>query len=403
MVSPARLCIICKGSRNLCGWRVCPLYSRIKVIPKIQENLKKEFFGPSTSVFVGHNFYPNVYVGPLASLDSKNLETIDSPQEWFGKPYGEIIRFRSLVLRSKSRENVFSRSKFIEQNQELSLARKPTDVELAFKKIPKISFEYSDITQPMGPSGSLEKFRVTENPAIPRKTEKIVSDELKAEESGFTFYRYGEDVYRISTILSSGILGLEKSKKLVPTRWSITAVDDMIFRNLVKKVKECEQINDYLVFSSEYLDNHFEFLLMPGNWEFENFEAWSPGSTWSFNLKKTEILEEYEPFHGRKSYASLHAGGYYASRLAVIEYLHKIRKQARVVGFREIHEGYTIPLGVWVVRETARNAFLSKPWRFHSLSEALKHIDSRLRTSVSEYVKKSVILRQRRLEDFKTF
>ncbi len=255
----------------------------------------------------------------------------------------------------------------------------------------------------MGPSGSLEKFRVTENPAIPRKTEKIVSDELKAEESGFTFYRYGEDVYRISTILSSGILGLEKSKKLVPTRWSITAVDDMIFRNLVKKVKECEQINDYLVFSSEYLDNHFEFLLMPGNWEFENFEAWSPGSTWSFNLKKTEILEEYEPFHGRKSYASLHAGGYYASRLAVIEYLHKIRKQARVVGFREIHEGYTIPLGVWVVRETARNAFLSKPWRFHSLSEALKHIDSRLRTSVSEYVKKSVILRQRRLEDFKTF
>lgn len=403
MVSPARLCIICKGSRRLCGWRVCPLYSRIQVMPKIEQSLDKEFFGPSTSVFVGHNFYPNVYAGPLVAIDSENLEIMDSPQEWFGKPYGEIIRFRSLVLRSKSRENIFSRSKFVEQNQELALAKKPTDVELKFKKKPEISFEFSDIAQPMGPSGSLERFRITENPAIPRKTEKITNDELKAEEAGFLLYRHGEDVYKVSTILSSGILGLEERKKLVPTRWSITATDDMIFRKLVPEVRGYEQISEYLVFSSEYLDNHFLFLLMPGNWEFENFEAWSPGSSWSFNLKKTEILEEYEPFQGRKAYANLQAGGYYASRLAVIEYLHRIKRQARVVGFREIHEGYTIPLGVWVVRETARNAFLSKPLKFPTPNEALKHIGSRLKTNVNEYVRKSVILKQRRLGDFKSF
>lgn len=403
MVSPASLCIICKGSRRLCGWRVCPLYSRIKVMPQIEKTLKKEFFGPSTSVFVGHNFYPNIYIGPLAAIDSENLEIVDSPQEWFGKPYGEIIRFRSLVLRSKYRENIFSRSKFVEQNQELALAKKPTDVELEFKKKPKISFEFSDITQPMGPSANLERMRITENPAIPIKTEKIVSDELKAEEAGFLLYRHGEDVYKVSTILSSGILGLEERKKLIPMRWSITAVDDMIFRKLVPEVRGYEQINEYLVFSSEYLDNHFLFLLMPGNWEFENFEAWSPGSSWSFNLKKTEIIEEYEPFQGRKAYANLQAGGYYASRLAVIEYLHRIKRQARVVGFREIHEGYTIPLGVWVVREAARKAFLSKPLKFPTPNEALRHIGSRLKTNVNEYVKKSVILKQRRLGDFKSF
>jgi len=229
-----------------------------------------------------------------------------------------------------------------------------------------------------------------------------VDDELKAEEAGFLLYTRGEDVYKISLILSSGALGSEKNKKLVPTRWSITATDDIIFRRLVEDVKHYEQINEYLVFSSEYLDNHFFFLLMPGNWEFENFEAWSPGTTWSFNLKKTEILEEYEPFQGRKTYASLQAGGYYASRLAVIEYLHRVRRQARVVGFREIHEGYTIPLGVWVVRETARNAFRSKPLKFDSLGNALKHIGSRLRTPLSEYIKKSVILRQKRLCDFRS-
>ncbi|NIO23045.1 MAG: hypothetical protein GTN38_03400 [Candidatus Aenigmarchaeota archaeon] len=400
MVSPARLCLLCKGSRRLCGWRVCPLLSRKRVIPKIKERIGNEFFGPSTSVFIGHNFYPNVYVGPLASLDSDHLETIDSPRSWFGKPYSNIIEMRSFVLRSKQRENVFSRSRFVENTQELALAKKPTDVELEFKKKPTISFEYSDIVQPMGPSASLKKMRITENPVIPRKTERVVNDELKAEEAGFLLYKQAKDVYKVSNILSSGILGLEKSRKLVPTRWSITATDDIIFKRLVKKVKEQKQINDYFVFSSEYLDNHFSFLLMPGNWEFENFEAWSPGSTWSFNLKKTEILEEYEPFHGRTKYANLQAGGYYASRLAVIEYLNRIGKQARVVGFREIHEGYTIPLGVWVVRETARNAFLSKPSRFETLRDALKHIDSKLRLNITEFIRKSRILRQRRLGDF---
>jgi len=400
MVSPARLCLICKGSRRLCGWRVCPLYSRMKIIPKIKENLRKEFFGPSTSVFVGHNFYPNVYVGPLAPLTSENLETIDSPQEWFGKPYSHIIEMCSFVLRSKRKENVNSRSRFIEQTQELALAQKPTDVELTFKKKPIIDFEYSDITQPMGPSAPLEGLRITENPKIPRRIERIANDDLKAEEAGFLLYRHGEDVYRISTILSSGVLGFEENRKLVPTRWSITATDDIIFRKLVNEVKQFGQINEYLVFSSEYLDNHFSFLLTPGNWEFENFEAWSPGTTWSFNLKRTEILEEYEPFRGRTTYANLQAGGYYASRLAVIEYLHRVRKQARVIGFREIHEGYTIPLGVWVVRETARNAFRSKPARFSTLKEALTHIDSKLRLSITEFVKRSRILRQKRLGDF---
>jgi hypothetical protein len=391
---------MCKGSRNLCGWRVCPLYSRIRVIPKIKSSLGKEFFGPSASIFVGHNFYPNVYVGPLASLDQESLEIADSPNEWFGKPYGEIIRMRSFMLRSKSRENVFSRSRFVEQNQELALAKKPTDVELGFRKIPKVSFEYSEIVQPMGPSASLERFIITENPKIPRKVDKIVNDELKAKEAGFLLYRKGIDVYKISTILSSGVLGMKENRKLVPTRWSITATDSLLADQILSKVKTYESVNDYEVYESEYLDNHFVILLMPGNWEFENFEAWAPGSSWSFNLKKTEIIEEYEPWKGRTTYADRQAGGFYASRFSIIQSLEEMRRQARVVAFREISEGYTIPLGVWVVRECSRNAFKNKPVKFQTKEQALEHINTRLKLPISEYVKRSTILKQRKLGDF---
>jgi hypothetical protein len=334
----------------------------MRIVPKIKESIGKEFFGPSTSIFVGHNFYPNVYVGPLAAIENENLETIDSPQAWFGKPYSNIIEFRSLLLRSKYRQNIFSKSSFIEKTQELALAEKPTDVELEFRKKPIYRMELSDIVQPMGPSATLQRFRITENPKIPRAVEKITSDEVKAVEASFMLYEKGIDVYKIITILSSGILGLKENRKLVPTRWGITGTHSTIANQLIKKIKQYPSINEYRVYSSEFLDNHYEILLMPGNWEYENFEAWSPGSWWAQNLKKPEILEEHEPYRGRTKYAELQGGGFYSSRLGVAEGLVKLRRQAKVVVFREIHEGYTIPVGCWQILENVRNAF-KQPYR----------------------------------------
>lgn len=398
MVSPARLCVICKGGRNLCGLQRCPLLSRINLAPKIEKEMKKDFFGPSLNLFVGRFGYPKVSIGPLAALEEKPL--LDSPNSWFGHDYSEIIELRSLLIRSKQREDIFSKSKFIEQNQELVLARKPTDIEMLFKKKPIYQVSFSDIVQPMGPTGTLEKFRLTENPKISQKTEKIARDEIKANEASFLFYKRGQDVYKITTILSSGILGLEENKKLVPTRWSITATDDIIFKKIIQEVKQFPSVNDFFVYESQYLDNHFLILLMPGNWEFENFEAWAPGSFWSQQAKNVQIVEEYESFRGRTVYAELEGGGYYASRIGIAEGLKQLGRQGRVVVFREVYEGYMIPLGVWVVRETVRNAFKKNPLKFSIKEEALKYIDSKLRLPVSEYMKRSRILKQKRLGDF---
>jgi hypothetical protein len=400
MTSPARLCIICKGARRLCGWRTCPLYSKIRLAPQIQASLKKNFFGPSTSVFVGHNFYPDVYVGPMAAIDPTNIDIVDSPGSWFGRPYGEILQFRSLLLRSQYRESVFSRSRFIEQNQELALAAKPTDVEILFKNVPRMSFEFSDISHPMGPSGTIDKFKVVGNPKVPRKVEKIVTDELKTTEASFALYSGGVDIYKLITILSSGIFGMSEKRKLVPTRWSITATHSMLANRLLEKIREYPSVNEYVVYSSEYLDNHYEILLMPGSWEYENFECWSPGSYWAQQLKASEITEEYEPFAGRSSYASEQGGGFYANRLGLAEGLERLGRQARCVIFREIHQGYTIPVGVWQCLENVRNAFNQPPSKFATLKEALEHISMKLKTPVYEYARKSVILMQKRLGDF---
>ena len=130
---------------------------------------------------------------------------------------------------------------------------------------------------------NIDKFNVdnvTENIKIDRKVEYIVNDDLKAAQAVTHLYENKQDVYKINNILAAGTLGTKK--KLVPTRWSITAVDDMVGKKLIEDVKNHSSINNYLVFSSEFLGNHFEILMMPGNWEFENFEEYA------------KFLEDYE-------------------------------------------------------------------------------------------------------------
>ena len=118
------------------------------------------------------------------------------------------------------------------------------------------------------------------------------------------------------------------------------------------------------------------------------------------------IFADYEGFNGRKSYAAEEGGGYYATRLAVAEALHKMGRQAGVVVFREIQPSYAIPLGVWVVRETVRDAFRTGGVKFDTREEALAYINSGLllkpglKIELEDFNAGSRILRQRRLEDF---
>jgi len=364
---------------------------------KIKDKLSKDFYGPSYSVFVGQYGYPDVNIGPLAGLEAKI--GIDNPSEWFGKPYEDIIELRSLLIRSQQKESIFSKSRFVMDNQELALASRPTDTEITYKKSPIYNFTLSDSIQPMGPVGSVEKLRVTENVKISRQVDKVVSDELKASEAANVLYKSGIDVYKISSILSSGALGLEQNRKMVPTRWSLTASQTIIADQLISEIKDFPSINEYRVYSSEYLDNHFEVLIMPGNWEFENFEVWAPGSNW-YPHTKTRIIDEYEPYRGRTAYAESQAGGFYSSRCGVAMGLKGIKKQARVVVFREVYEGYSIPVGSWQILENVINAFSQPYERFNTKQEALNYLKTKLRIPVDEYIKKSIILKQRKLTDF---
>ena len=269
-----RLCIVCKGSRLLCGQKTCPLLAALKQKTKFAElSDKKEFFGPSTSVFVGRIGYPRVSVGPMTVLEAAESDVaigrLEDPGEWFAHGLGmeQIIELRSFSLRSKRGEDIKSRSNFVADMAEIALAKQPVDVELTFKNKPSFNLSFSDITRPTGASVNVEKMHVTENPKIPKKVDRIVSDELRAVEAAEGLYDLGLDVYKVAVILSSGALGLRSAKKMVPTRWSITATDDVIFKKLAAQLKEYPPVDSFYVYESSYMDNHFQILLMPSLFE----------------------------------------------------------------------------------------------------------------------------------------
>src|SRR3989338_6898550 len=303
-------CAICTGRRRFCIHRSYPLPASFAIEQAVRAKLSQDFFGPSTSVFIGSHGYPNVRAGPLAALEQ--LPDLENPAAWVGKSYAEIITLRSMLLRSEQLSAVTERSRFTRTLQELALAELPPDTELRFSKVPRYRFTLSDSLQPMGPSGLLEQMRVAENVRIAPAVERIASDELTAAQATAALYSSGQDVYKITAILSSGALGIGARRKLVPTRWSITATDDQVAKALLEEGRRFPQLREPLVGEVEFMDNHFVQLFLPGAWEFENFETWVPGSNWfegslhpTGKLSRTpryNAIQEHEPFAGRTDY-----------------------------------------------------------------------------------------------------
>jgi len=391
------LCIYCKGGKNLCGLSKCPLLGKLNIQPKVELKFKKEFFGPSTSIFVGHKGYPKVFTGVVAALNFKDI--LDKPPNWFGMDYSEIIELRSSALRTKQSEHIKSKSKLIEDNKLIAMSSSPVEIESKFKKIPEFKFSFEDISNPFGASAILEEMKITSNVKIPHQVEYVLNDKINSVEQ-ISILSKSFDNYYLSNLLSSGAMGNKIHQKMVPTRWSITAVDDILARQLMKNIRTFKEIEKFMVFESKFLFNQFVILLMPGKWEYEDFEAWEPGSFWSSELKESHIVEEYEPYEGRTSYAEKEGGGYYATRLPVCEYLNSIKRQARVVVFREIYKGYVIPVGVWQCRENVRNAFKHNPLIFQDIEDALSYCRTKLKINLNNYLKTSKILRQKRIFDF---
>ncbi len=363
---------------------------------------KKIFTGNSPpEIFVGRNNYPDIYAGILSPIDQENHENqnntkhFSSPEAWFEKQASikEILDYRRQMIYSRFHINVkkFNNPQITDpilkkSMDQIAMASKSVRAEFSLKKLPKFA-PIKDISVPLiGNPAPLEKIRLEENPKIEKKIDYISSDnKLKSVEGIKELYKSQIEISNISKVLSAGLLGIKTQRKMVPTRWAITAVDNTLSKELLEKIKLFPEINEIQLFSGNYVGNHYNILLLPDKFSFEVIEI---------SLSNQGVWQDYEPFSGRKNYAESVTGAYYANRLALSEYLTKIKRQASCLFFREIRPEYSAPLGVGILRELSRASFNKPPKSFPTIKEALDEIQSNIKQPITNYTDKSIILRE---------
>ena len=318
------------------------------------------------SVFIGSKLrYPLVNVGILSPLEKEEDAWIyDDAKHWAKEDFSisDVIKLRDGLLNSRFQSKVgdskFSK-KFVGIAQEIAIASRQVDVEIELKNQMNFDRKRDKILMHQGMSAPLKNAKITENVRVDKKVDRVMNDEIKSKEGIEYLYKNDFDEYTLSKILSVGVLGLKKDKKFVPTRWSITATDDIICKNILENVINYKWIENYELLFGEFMGNCYLIMLFPNVFSYELFELYLPGSSWNPS-SEIKASTDYENFGGRKNYAINCVGGYYASRLPIVKYLNSIKRQASVLVIRIETPSYWASLGVWVVRESVKKALQNK-------------------------------------------
>ncbi len=392
------ICILCRGSKLLCGKPVCPIVLKAQALLKVKSLKLSERIEGNTppSFFVGRAGYPKVYAGPMVPPVRGDTSLYAMPEAWFDLGFEEIVSMRSMLIRGKRRistKDARAPSSYLNELHDAALASRPAEAEMVVKRPPSAYLSLSDEAPPFGPSAPIKRVRFS-LPTSERKLEKVYYDtHLPSKEAVLQLYSYGVPVSRITEVLSLGMLGVRKNRRLVPTRWSITAVDGLISEELVSKVRTYQPVDEITVFVYDKLGSRYVTLLVPGRWSFEWIESWFPGTTWNMMGSRPAVMGDHEGFRGRTTYPDI-GGCYYASRLAIAEYLERRRRQAKALLIREIYKDYLLPLGVWMVREALRECYKMKPLKFASLKDAIEHVSKLLKVPMNRYILASALLKE---------
>jgi len=280
----------------------------------------KNFSGATPpSIFVGRTGYPKVKIGPMTPPIHGDTTLLDSPERWLGKSLEEVANFRlSLVSGSFDLSINDLSGKNIEILQELAMSRKAVESELLFEKTPISHIEQKKITNStdyntFGLIAPLKYFKISSLSPDKRLENAFYDKDLDANESIVKLYNQGVEISKIIRIFSVGMLGIWKNRKLVPTRWSISAIDGTISINLIKELQKFSKIESYNVYHYHHLGNYYVIILIPhDSWIFEMQEGW-------LNINGgMKIAGDYEDMRKPENKPNI-LGAFFAGRLASSE------------------------------------------------------------------------------------
>ena len=349
------------------------------------------------SVFVGSAGYPRLDAGPMLPPDHGDTSLLDSPERWAGRGLEEIVRHRLSLVRGVRRVDAGDTSgRYVRSLQELAMSGGPSDSDLRFEAAAAPAAVADGYSPPFGPVGRVRdaSFHGLRPPV--RQVERAYYDtDLGAAEAVVGMYDAGVEVSRIQRCFSAGMVG--RRRRLVPTKWGITATDDAISSALISRVLDAPLADSHRVHSYAHMGNLFCIVLFPHMWIYEMIEAWhAPGGAVGFGA-------DSEDARGRRGRPPSIAGAYHAARLAAAEHLAAAGVQAGVLVLREVRPEYAVPVGVWQVREGVREALRAAPVRADGFREAVEAACARTSISAKEWMAHGRTLRLARQRDLSEF
>ncbi len=324
-------------------------------------NLKasKEIEGFPANSIIGEKNYPNL---KIHSISNENLESVYKNNSNLVKlNYDKIIKIKARnIFGSSNNINVKDLNfRIKEELADIYKAKNMINFVSKFDKEIKFNcFANSKDFGILGSKNELLSIETIGNVSVSKNIEKYTNDDIKSKKAIIDLYEKSYNEHQIINLLSLGEFGHSLNKKLMPTKWAISAFDKTIEKHLYLKLIKNKLLEKFEIFSYFDKGNFFLIILIPDYFQAQIIETWS-------NI----VESDYVSFDNKLDYLDIKtAGAFYATKLGVFENLCFRKKQSAFISLRVIKD-YEIPLGLVFVRECIRETMKNKIFESSDLEE----------------------------------
>ena len=366
-----------------------------KQVKAYQKTLKptKEIEGFGSAPIIGEKNYPFLQIHNSSNEDKEN--NFMNTNKIVKQGYKDIFQLKAKNILGSTQNTHIKQTTDRVNNEIIDIYKSKRAIEFNSTFETEIKFDKvltNKMAGVMGSKNELESLNATENTTTSKQIEKYSTNDAKAKEACIKLYEQGKNEQQIIHLLALGVFGVNINKKLVPTRWAITAYDKMIESHLHKQILKYNPINQYEVYYCQNKSDTHVNILLPDHYMGTHTEDWSNSQSPGMGGHNTDIFNNQNKIPTPEP---LNSGGYYATKIALNEHLQERKKQAAAIMIRVIID-YDVPLGVVFVRECVRESFNNQIFKTSSFQELTEFIKTKFPTHYKHFINSNVLKEQKK-------
>jgi hypothetical protein len=325
-------------------------------------------------IFTESSRYPIMWAGVLGTVQpSEWLSIFDHPEAWRGLDRKAILRMRQqlyrFVLPVDAKE--MTPHSVVDSLQTVALSVSPIAIEVDSPHLPRSELKGIGGQSPMGQLIKCKSLEIVSNPEISRVAKRICDKDVPSAESVWQLLDYDYTLDQVARMMSVGLLGHKKRRRLVPLRSAYKAVIDSYLTNAVMNLVESPLSSSIRLHASTLHGDSFTVLLRPGEprVDYLRLESFN-----GLNTLRTS-------FEGLETQATDPKTSVYADHARFSAYRNMIgnTESSHIVIFHQCRDPHNLILGPWVARAGVRYALDGDGVELDNMENAVTVMNSLLK------------------------